>query len=173
MNANDDDANEAQTGMFMRTLQRVVAIEVRVALIAEARELGVDLGQLTGTGFKARITHEDIKAYVKKALSGGAAGAGGAPAGARSGSGLPALPVVDFAKFGPIETKPLSRIQKISGPRLQASWVNIPHVTQFDEADITDLEDVRVKKDAIPCRRLGLMSREILLKRLTRFHLYV
>jgi pyruvate dehydrogenase E2 component (dihydrolipoamide acetyltransferase) len=109
-----------------------------------ARELGVDLAQLAGTGFKARITHEDIKAYVKKALSGGAAGAGGA-ASARSGSGLPALPVVDFAKFGPVETKPLSRIQKISGPRLQASWVNIPHVTQFDEADITDLEDVRVK----------------------------
>jgi pyruvate dehydrogenase E2 component (dihydrolipoamide acetyltransferase) len=84
-----------------------------------------------------------VKAYVKKALTGAAAG--GAPASARGGTGLPPLPVVDFAKFGPIETKPLSRIQKISGPRLQASWVNIPHVTQFDEADITDLEDVRTK----------------------------
>jgi pyruvate dehydrogenase E2 component (dihydrolipoyllysine-residue acetyltransferase) len=111
-----------------------------------ARELGVDLTNITGTGFKGRITHDDVKAFVKKALSGGApAAAGGAPATARGGTGLPPLPVVDFAKFGPIETKPLSRIQKISGPRLQASWVNIPHVTQFDEADITDLEDVRTK----------------------------
>jgi pyruvate dehydrogenase E2 component (dihydrolipoamide acetyltransferase) len=109
-----------------------------------ARELGVDLTHITGTGFKGRITHDDVTAYVKTALSGGAA-AGGAPATARGGTGLPALPVVDFAKFGPIETKPLSRIQKISGPRLQASWVNIPHVTQFDEADITELEDVRTK----------------------------
>ena len=107
-----------------------------------ARELGVDLTQVSGTGFKARLTHEDVKAYVKKTLSSGAAGA---PAAARSGSGLPAVPVIDFSKFGPVETKPLSRIQKISGPRLQASWVNLPHVTQFDEADITDLEDARNK----------------------------
>jgi pyruvate dehydrogenase E2 component (dihydrolipoamide acetyltransferase) len=112
-----------------------------------ARELGVDLSQLTGTGFKARITHDDVKAFVKKALTGGApAGAGGAAAkGGGGGAGLPSVPLVDFAKFGPVETKPLSRIQKISGPRLHASWVNIPHVTQFDEADITDLEDVRTK----------------------------
>ena len=108
-----------------------------------ARELGVDLSQLTGTGFKSRITHDDVKAFVKKALSGGAAAGGVAAKG--GGGGLPAIPAVDFAKFGPIETKPLSRIQKISGPRLHASWVNIPHVTQFDEADITDLEDVRTK----------------------------
>jgi pyruvate dehydrogenase E2 component (dihydrolipoamide acetyltransferase) len=108
-----------------------------------ARELGVDLSQLGGTGFKSRITHDDVKAYVKKALTGG--GAGGKAGGAGSGVGLPQIPPVDFAKFGPIETKPLSRIQKISGPRLHASWVNIPHVTQFDEADITDLEDVRNK----------------------------
>jgi pyruvate dehydrogenase E2 component (dihydrolipoamide acetyltransferase) len=106
-----------------------------------ARELGVDLTQLTGTGFKGRITHDDVKGFVKKVLSGAAAPSGGAAA----RSSLPALPVVDFAKFGPIETRPLTRIQKISGPRLQASWVNIPHVTQFDEADITDLEDVRTK----------------------------
>ncbi|MEJ1966710.1 MAG: 2-oxo acid dehydrogenase subunit E2 [Gammaproteobacteria bacterium] len=112
-----------------------------------ARELGVDLSQITGTGFKARITHDDVKAFVKKALSGGvpgAAAAGGATA-KGGGTGLPTIPAVDFSKFGPVETKPLSRIQKISGPRLHASWVNIPHVTQFDEADITDLEDVRGK----------------------------
>ncbi len=106
-----------------------------------ARELGVDLTRVTGTGFKGRITHDDVKAFVKKALSGGAP----TPATAPGGGALPAVPVVDFAAFGPVETKPLSRIQKISGPRLHASWVNIPHVTQFDEADITDLEALRVK----------------------------
>lgn len=109
-----------------------------------ARELGVDLTQIKGTGFKARITHDDVKAFVKKVLTTGAS-ASAAGGGAAARPALPPLPVVDFAKFGPIETKPLSRIQKISGPRLQASWVNIPHVTQFDEADITDLEDVRTK----------------------------
>jgi len=109
-----------------------------------ARELGVDLTHVAGTGFKGRLTHDDIKAYVKKVMSGAAAPAvpGGAPA---AKPGLPSVPVVDFAKFGPVETQPLSRIQRISGPRLQASWVNLPHVTQFDEADITELEDVRTK----------------------------
>jgi pyruvate dehydrogenase E2 component (dihydrolipoamide acetyltransferase) len=112
-----------------------------------ARELGVDLSQITGTGFKARITHDDVKAFVKKALtSGGAPAAAGVTAkGGGTGTGLPTIPAVDFSKFGPVETRPLSRIQKISGPRLHASWVNIPHVTQFDEADITDLEDARTK----------------------------
>jgi pyruvate dehydrogenase E2 component (dihydrolipoamide acetyltransferase) len=108
-----------------------------------ARELGVDLTQVTGTGFKARITEDDVKGFVKKLLTGGGTRAPGA--GAPVGIGLPKVPVVDFAAFGPVETKPLTRIQKISGPRLHASWVNLPHVTQFDEADITDLEDVRNK----------------------------
>jgi len=108
-----------------------------------ARELGVDLSLLSGTGFKSRITHDDVKAFVKKALTTGVPAAAGAAA--KGGTGLPAIAAVDFAKFGPVETRPLSRIQKISGPRLHASWVNIPHVTQFDEADITDLEDARTK----------------------------
>jgi pyruvate dehydrogenase E2 component (dihydrolipoamide acetyltransferase) len=112
-----------------------------------ARELGVDLTQVKGGGFKGRVTHDDVKAFVKKFLATGAAAATAAkgvsaPGGATS---LPAVPVIDFSLYGEVETKPLSRIQKISGPRLQASWVNIPHVTQFDEADITDLEDERVK----------------------------
>jgi pyruvate dehydrogenase E2 component (dihydrolipoamide acetyltransferase) len=107
-----------------------------------ARELGVDLSQVTGTGFKSRITEDDVKGFVKKALSGG----GRAPVpGAQGGRGLPSVPVVDFAAFGAVETKPLTRIQKISGSRLHASWVNLPHVTQFDEADITDLEELRNK----------------------------
>jgi|HubBroStandDraft_1064217.scaffolds.fasta_scaffold00023_14 pyruvate dehydrogenase E2 component (dihydrolipoamide acetyltransferase) len=105
-----------------------------------ARELGVNLALVTGRGFKGRITHEDVKAFVKNALS-GAADAAPAAAGARAA--LPAVPVVDFAQFGPTEIQPLSRIQRISGPRLHASWVNIPHVTQFDAADITALEELR------------------------------
>jgi pyruvate dehydrogenase E2 component (dihydrolipoamide acetyltransferase) len=109
-----------------------------------ARELGVDLTQVKGNGFKGRVTHEDVKAFVKSFLAKGAATAkgGSAPGG---GGALPSIPAVDFTQFGEVETKPLTRIQKISGPRLHASWVNIPHVTQFDEADITELEDVRGK----------------------------
>jgi pyruvate dehydrogenase E2 component (dihydrolipoamide acetyltransferase) len=106
-----------------------------------ARELGVDLARIQGTGFKGRITHEDVKAFVKRALTAPAVPAGAPAAGVRAA--LPAIPVVDYSKFGPVETQPLTRIQKISGPRLQASWVNIPHVTQFDEADITELEELR------------------------------
>jgi pyruvate dehydrogenase E2 component (dihydrolipoyllysine-residue acetyltransferase) len=107
-----------------------------------ARELGVDLARVKGTGFKGRITHEDVKAFVKQTLTAPAAAAAPAPAaGARPA--LPAVPVVDYSQYGPVETQPLTRIQKISGPRLQAAWVNIPHVTQFDEADITELEELR------------------------------
>jgi|HigsolmetaAR202D_1030399.scaffolds.fasta_scaffold00036_8 pyruvate dehydrogenase E2 component (dihydrolipoamide acetyltransferase) len=101
-----------------------------------ARELGVDLSRVKGTGIKGRITPEDVKAWVKQTLTQGAAGAGGAAA-------LPKVPEVDFAKFGEIEVKPLGRIQRISGPRLHASWLNIPHVWQMDEADITELEETR------------------------------
>jgi pyruvate dehydrogenase E2 component (dihydrolipoamide acetyltransferase) len=97
-----------------------------------ARELGVDLAQVRGSGPKNRVLHDDVKAFVKAILTGQAAG----PA----GGGLPKTPSIDFSKFGEIETQPLTRIQKISGPRLQASWVNLPHVTQHDLADITGLE---------------------------------
>jgi pyruvate dehydrogenase E2 component (dihydrolipoyllysine-residue acetyltransferase) len=110
-----------------------------------ARELGVDLARVSGTGFKSRITEDDIKGFVKKALSGGAGAAQGGKAGVAGGRGLPSVPVVDFAAFGKVETRPLTRIQKISGARLHASWVNLPHVTQFDEADITELEELRGK----------------------------
>jgi pyruvate dehydrogenase E2 component (dihydrolipoamide acetyltransferase) len=111
-----------------------------------ARELGVDVSKVAGSGPKARILKEDIQNFVKQALAGGASPA----AGARSGGGLadlglPAWPKVDFAKFGPVEAKPLTRIQKISGPALARNWVMIPHVTQFDEADITELEAFRAK----------------------------
>jgi pyruvate dehydrogenase E2 component (dihydrolipoamide acetyltransferase) len=107
-----------------------------------ARELGADLGKIKGTGAKGRITPEDVKSFVKQALS---APAPATAAAASGGVGLPKIPEVDFSKFGEIELKPLSRIQKISGPRLQASWLNIPHVWQMDEADITELEEARKK----------------------------
>jgi pyruvate dehydrogenase E2 component (dihydrolipoamide acetyltransferase) len=115
-----------------------------------ARELGVAIGLVKGSGPKERILKEDVQGFVKQAMAGGAgSGIAGAGSQARGGGladlGLPAWPKVDFAKFGPVEAKPLSRIQKISGPALARNWVMIPHVTQFDEADITELEAFRAK----------------------------
>jgi len=109
-----------------------------------ARELGVDLGQVQGRGVKSRILHDDVKAFVKAILTGQAA------AGA-----LPKTPSIDFSKFGEIEKQPLTRIQKISGPRLQASWINLPHVTQHDLADITELEAKRQKLKG-PAKERGI-----------------
>jgi pyruvate dehydrogenase E2 component (dihydrolipoamide acetyltransferase) len=116
-----------------------------------ARELGVDLALVAGTGFKGRISEDDVKAFVKKALAAPAA------PGAAAGAALPRVHEVDFAAFGPVEVKPLGRIQKISGARLQAAWVNIPHVTQHDEADITELEKLRASlKDRAASRGIKL-----------------
>jgi pyruvate dehydrogenase E2 component (dihydrolipoamide acetyltransferase) len=113
-----------------------------------ARELGVDLAKVRGTGTKGRITEQDVKTHVKRLLTEGAPAAGVA---------LPRVPQVDFAAFGPVERRPLSRIQKISGPRLHASWVNVPHVTQFDEADITEMEATRARlKDEATTRGIKL-----------------
>jgi pyruvate dehydrogenase E2 component (dihydrolipoamide acetyltransferase) len=107
-----------------------------------ARELGVEIGRVQGSGPKGRILKEDIQNFVKQAISGAAA-----PAPARAGGGLalglPDWPKVDFAKYGPIEAQALTRIQKLSGPGLARNWVMIPHVTQFDEADVTELEKFR------------------------------
>ena len=103
-----------------------------------ARELGVDLNQIAGTGEKGRVTKDD----VKRALGGGA---GAAPV--AQGAGIPEIPPVDFSKFGPVETLPLSRIKKLSGPFLHRAWLNIPHVTHTDEADVTDLESFRKTLD--------------------------
>jgi pyruvate dehydrogenase E2 component (dihydrolipoamide acetyltransferase) len=116
-----------------------------------ARELGVDLSRVQSSGPKGRILHEDVQAFVKGALAG--APARGAPAADKGGAAglpfnLPAWPEVDFAKFGPVEAKPLSRIQKLSGPYLHRNWISIPHVTQFDEADISDLEAFRKAQTA-------------------------
>ncbi|MCP5054054.1 MAG: dihydrolipoyllysine-residue acetyltransferase [bacterium] len=104
-----------------------------------ARELGVDLGKVTGTGRKNRILKEDVQNYVKTTLAQGQ-GVQGAQGG---GFSLPAAPQVDFSKFGPVETKPLTKIQKLTGSHLQRNWVTAPHVTQFDQADITEMESFR------------------------------
>jgi len=112
-----------------------------------ARELGVDLGKVPGSGPKGRITQLDVQNYVKGVMAGTTAAPAGASAPAGSGGGMSVLPwpVVDFSKFGSTELLPLSRIKKISGPNLHRNWVMIPHVTQFDDADITDLEAFRVE----------------------------
>ncbi|WP_035821597.1 dihydrolipoyllysine-residue acetyltransferase [Janthinobacterium sp. RA13] len=116
-----------------------------------ARELGVDLSRVGGSGPKGRITQEDVQNFVKGVMS-GAVAAPNAPAAAKGGSGvgldLLPWPSLDFSKFGTTELLPLSRIKKISGPNLHRNWVMIPHVTQFDEADVTDLEAFRVDTNA-------------------------
>ena len=101
-----------------------------------AFDLGVNLNQVRGSGPKARILKEDVQGFVKQAMQQGSATAS-------AGSAIPPVPKVDFAKFGEIETRPLSRVKKIAGKHLHACWLNIPHVTQFDEADTTDLEEFR------------------------------
>ncbi|MFB2780603.1 dihydrolipoyllysine-residue acetyltransferase [Shewanella mangrovisoli] len=113
-----------------------------------AREFGVDLTQVTGSGRKGRIMKEDVQAYVKYELSRPKATAATSVA-AGNGGGLQviAAPKVDFSKFGEVEEIPLSRIQKISGPNLHRNWVTIPHVTQFDEADITEMEEFRKQQN--------------------------
>lgn len=102
-----------------------------------ARELGVELDEVAGTGPHGRITREDVQRFVKSALHGG--GAAGAPAFA----GLPAWPAVDFAQYGPVERAPLSRIKKFSGPNLHRNWLQIPHITNYERADVTELEAFR------------------------------
>jgi len=126
-----------------------VAVQTSQAVVAEAkahaspairrfaRELGVQITQVKGSGEKGRVTKDDVQNFVKAALA--------QPRGATGGNGLQvlAMPVVDFAKFGAIEIRPLSRIKKLSGANLHRNWVTIPHITQFDEADITEMEAFR------------------------------
>ena len=99
-----------------------------------ARMLGVDLRRVSGAGAKGRILREDVEGFVKEAMAGGPQAAG---------AGIPPVPEIDFSKFGPVESKPLSRIRKLAAASLHRSWLNVPHVTQHDEADITELEAFR------------------------------
>jgi len=106
-----------------------------------ARELGVNLARVSGSGPRGRITRDDVQSFVKRAL---ATPTPAAPGSSTAGtSGIPAIPAVDFSQFGPIESKPLARIRKLSAAHLHRAWLNIPHVTQTDEADITELEAFR------------------------------
>ena len=93
----------------------------------------MDLGKVEGSGRKSRITHDDVKNFVKRALS--------QPAG--GGLGVAPMPEIDFSQWGAVESHPLTKINKLTGQFLHRNWVTVPHVTQFDEADITDLEDFR------------------------------
>ncbi|NOU06773.1 MAG: dihydrolipoyllysine-residue acetyltransferase [Hyphomicrobiaceae bacterium] len=104
-----------------------------------ARELDVDLSKVKGTGDNGRISKEDVKKFLGGGSSGAVATSGG--------MGIPEIPTVDFSKWGPIETKPMSRIKRISGPHLHRSWLNVPHVTHTDEADITEIEKYRKELD--------------------------
>ncbi|HET8703345.1 dihydrolipoyllysine-residue acetyltransferase [Castellaniella sp.] len=113
-----------------------------------ARELGVNLAQVSGSGPKNRITVDDVRAYVKQALATGGASPVGSTVSAEGGFSVLGWPKVDFAKFGEIQTKPLSRIKKISGANLHRNWVMIPHVTNNDVADITELEALRQQLNA-------------------------
>jgi pyruvate dehydrogenase E2 component (dihydrolipoamide acetyltransferase) len=113
-----------------------------------ARELGADLAKVSGSGPKGRITQEDVQAFVKGVMTQAPARAPAASAGGLAFE-LPEWPQVDFAKFGPVELKPLSRIKKLSGANLHRNWISIPHVTQFDEADITELEAFRKESGAV------------------------
>jgi pyruvate dehydrogenase E2 component (dihydrolipoamide acetyltransferase) len=105
-----------------------------------ARELGVDLAKVQGSGNKGRIIKDDVQAYIKKALA--------TPAGAGAGLGVAPMPEIDFGQFGAIESQPLTKINKLTGQFLHRNWVTIPHVTQFDEADITEMEAFRQQLNA-------------------------
>ncbi|WP_338545925.1 dihydrolipoyllysine-residue acetyltransferase [Pseudomonas benzopyrenica] len=113
-----------------------------------AREFGVDLGEVTPTGPKGRILKEDVQAYVKDQLQKSKA-APAAAAGATGGAGIPPIPTVDFSKFGEIEEVPMTRLMQVGANNLHRSWLNVPHVTQFDQSDVTDLEAFRVGQKAV------------------------
>ncbi|MCL2917743.1 pyruvate dehydrogenase complex dihydrolipoyllysine-residue acetyltransferase [Shewanella litorisediminis] len=145
--ANAQAQSQSKTGEFVENHEYAHASPVIRRL---AREFGVNLAKVKGTGRKGRVVREDVQSYIKEALKRLESGSATAAAGAASGAGLNLLPwpKVDFSKFGEVETQPLSRIKKISGANLHRNWVMIPHVTQFDEADITELEDFRKAQNA-------------------------
>ena len=115
-----------------------------------ARELGVDLAGLNGTGPRGRITREDVQRFVKSALQRGGAAE---PGGFAVAGGLPPWPKIDFSQYGPTERKPLGRIKKLSGPNLHRNWLSIPHITNYDEADVTELERFRNEINAEQSKR--------------------
>ena len=143
-----------------------------------ARELGVDLTLVKGTGPKGRILHEDVQAFVKGVMLGAAIATPQIAPGSGSGLELLPWPSLDFSKFGPTELQPLSRIKKMSGPNLHRNWVMIPHVTQYEQTDVTDLEAFRVasneslKKDGVRLTILAFVIKAVVtvLKRYPDFN---
>jgi pyruvate dehydrogenase E2 component (dihydrolipoamide acetyltransferase) len=130
-------ASSTETNVLTGTVQSTNDVHAGPGVRRLARELGVNLTQVSGNGPKQRILKEDVQLFVKSQLQTG-----------NTSMNLPALPAIDFSKFGPTDTQPLSRIKKISGKNLQRNWMMIPHVTQFGEADITALEDFRQSQKA-------------------------
>jgi len=143
------------------TLEQQALIHSGPAVRRLARELGVDLRQVTGTASKGRIVKEDVHAFVKKTLTTPVAPV----VSAQTGNALPELPTIDFSKWGEISLQPLTKIQKLSAQNLHRAWLHIPHVTQFDEADITDLEAFRVaQKNALKAQGVSLTVLSFLVK---------
>lgn len=137
------------------------AVHAGPAVRRLARELGVDLARVKGSGPRERILKEDVHAFVKQGMQQLAAGAAGAP----GSGGVPALPVIDFGKWGAVERVPLTKIQRVSAQNLHRAWTTIPHVTQFDEADITELEAFRVShKDGFKAEGLSLTLLSFMVK---------
>ncbi|QLE87202.1 dihydrolipoyllysine-residue acetyltransferase [Shewanella sp. Scap07] len=133
------------------------AVHASPAVRRLAREFGADLSRVQGTGRKGRILKEDVQAFIKYELSRPKASAATSVSGGEGGLQVIAAPKVDFAKFGEVEEVPLTRIQKISGPNLHRNWVTIPHVTQFDEADITEMEAFRKQQNEVAAKqKLGI-----------------
>lgn len=114
-----------------------------------ARELEVDLTAVKGSGSKGRVTKQDLLGHYEASVAGPGGGSGDGSGAVSGGAGIPPVPEIDFAKFGPVRRVPLSRIKRISGPHLHRSWLNVPHVTHSDEADITDLDAYRRELDAV------------------------
>ena len=133
------------TATSATTAETNARVHAGPAVRKQAREYGVDLGEVTPTGQKGRILKEDIQHFVKQRLSQTTGGKSDAEA---LGGGIPPIPDIDFSRFGAVEMVPLSRIRKASAKNLHRSWVNLPHVTQFDEADITELEAFRKTQNA-------------------------
>jgi|TARA_B100000315_G_scaffold260927_1_gene327553 pyruvate dehydrogenase E2 component (dihydrolipoamide acetyltransferase) len=132
---------EEETSRRAVGVAQTALVHAGPAVRKQAREYGVDLAALTGSGTKGRILKEDIKAYVKQQMDRSHAGQDSAA------MGIPTIAEVDFSKFGAVEIQPLSRIRRVSAKNLHRSWLNVPHVTQFDEADITDLETYRKEQN--------------------------
>jgi pyruvate dehydrogenase E2 component (dihydrolipoamide acetyltransferase) len=142
-----------------------------IHLVERARELGVDIQRIgSGSGRKGRIMKEDVKNFVKQVMT--------SSSGAQGGAGIPPIPAVDFSQFGDIETQPLTKINKLTGQFLHRNWVTVPHVTQFDEADITELEKFRKqlneehKKEGIRVTVLAFLMKALVsaLKEYPRFN---